>query len=73
LAIFPDVRHGGRTPQGRSLVLELGLLVGFGAVALRLICSHSSLVTSTSRAWLPLYSPTMPASYIWSISRDARL
>ena len=34
--------------------------------------SHSSLVTITSRAWLPLYSPTIPASYIWSIRRDAR-
>src|SRR5512136_1700838 len=34
--------------------------------------SHSSFVTITSRAWLPLYSPTMPAAYIWSIRREAR-
>ena len=35
--------------------------------------SHSSFVTLTSRAWLPLYSPTSPASNIWSTRREARL
>ena len=37
------------------------------------IASHSSSVMFTPRAWLPLYSPRMPAAAIASINRDARL
>ena len=40
--------------------------------ALFLRASHSSAVTSTSRALLPLYAPTIPSSAMKSISRLAR-
>ncbi len=43
------------------------------AASCSFMACHSSGVIITSRAWLPLYSPTMPAAAISSMSRLARL
>ena len=56
------------------ILAELGRPPGYvEALSGAFIASHSSIVIVASRACEPLYSPTMPAAAIASISRDARL
>ena len=76
----------GASPSGRSgwpLGLQagsspssagerLGPLAAF-ALPLAPAASHSSSVSSTSRALLPTCGPTTPWSHIMSISREARV
>jgi len=71
-------RDLGETNQSRSIKLfgwRFQTVIPLSASACRAACiaSHSSTVINASRAWLPLYDPTIPALAMASTNRLARL